>query len=204
MIGGIPVWLRCEDVPGTTSALQRLRASTDGGQTWDLFTNVYQRHCAQADAASSPVSSSHGSFTPASRQSLQQQHQQQQQQRGPNAPSSRQVPRPPSGLSPGGASPGGWADPRFRSHLDARAGQPQPQPQPHRHPSVGGVPLRGAEADPGLHASAPATSLPQWRADGLPTFNHSFPESFDARGGQNQYYSQFRVRVPTSSQYDAP
>lgn len=44
--------------------------------------------------------------------------------------------------------------------------------------------------------------LPAWRADGMPSFNDAFPAAFDANSGASQYYSQFRVRVPLSSQYD--
>ncbi|CAK9058656.1 unnamed protein product [Durusdinium trenchii] len=55
----------------------------------------------------------------------------------------------------------------------------------------------GAGARPG------EGGLPAWRADGLPTFHNAFPQSFDALSGARQYYSQFRVRVPTASQYDS-
>lgn len=44
--------------------------------------------------------------------------------------------------------------------------------------------------------------LPAWRADGLPAFNNAFPTSFSALSGPSHYYSQFRVRVPSSSQYE--
>ena len=47
------------------------------------------------------------------------------------------------------------------------------------------------------------SSLPAWRSDGLPTFHNAFPQSFNALSGATQYYSQFRVRVPSASQYEA-
>ncbi|CAE7830879.1 unnamed protein product [Symbiodinium microadriaticum] len=55
----------------------------------------------------------------------------------------------------------------------------------------------------GLSLERTEDGLPVWRADGLPAFNNAFPQSFDALSGASQYYSQFRVRVPTASQYEA-
>lgn len=51
-------------------------------------------------------------------------------------------------------------------------------------------------------AEAKGSSLPAWRSDGLPTFHNAFPQSFNALSGATQYYSQFRVRVPSASQYE--
>lgn len=67
----------------------------------------------------------------------------------------------------------------------------QEAPSSHRHQQE----ARNAPLDMGL---------PVWRPDGLPSFNNAFPASFSALSGSSQYYSQFRVRVPMSSQYDLP
>lgn len=55
----------------------------------------------------------------------------------------------------------------------------------------------------GLSLERTEDGLPVWRADGLPAFHNAFPQSFDALSGASQYYSQFRIRVPTASQYEA-
>eukprot|EP00930_Biecheleria_cincta_P020924 TRINITY_DN15618_c0_g1_i1.p1 TRINITY_DN15618_c0_g1~~TRINITY_DN15618_c0_g1_i1.p1 ORF type:complete len:429 (-),score=76.14 TRINITY_DN15618_c0_g1_i1:360-1646(-) len=52
-------------------------------------------------------------------------------------------------------------------------------------------------------ARAGEGGLPVWRSDGLPAFHNAFPQAFDASSGSSQYYSQFRVRVPTVSQYES-
>lgn len=49
---------------------------------------------------------------------------------------------------------------------------------------------------------AAAPGLPAWRSDGMPSFNDAFPAAFHAAAGSSHYYSQFRVRVPSGSQYE--
>ena len=67
-----------------------------------------------------------------------------------------------------------------------------------------GVTLPTAPDLPAAKTMAEAgSSLPAWRSDGLPTFHNAFPQSFNALSGATQYYSQFRVRVPSASQYEA-
>eukprot|EP00435_Cladocopium_sp_Y103_P003793 s4249_g1.t1 len=55
----------------------------------------------------------------------------------------------------------------------------------------------GQTTEPQRQLQPDGASLPAWRADGLPTFHNAFPQSFNALSGSSQYYSQFRVRVPT-------
>lgn len=174
IIGGVPVLLHYDETQASAPASTRLLASTDGGREWDLFTNVYQRHAMQAQQEAPR------SAAPAAQ--LRQQQQQQQQRAQPGMPRSGEA-RQQGARSPQNAS----SDSRgSRRWTDQRA------------PAEAG---RGADM-PIDHGMAEGESLPEFRSDGLPTFHGAFPSSFDARSGQNKYYSQFRVRVPTSSQYN--
>lgn len=71
--------------------------------------------------------------------------------------------------------------------------------------SWAGTVYSGLVSEPltGGAARAGEGGLPVWRSDGLPAFNNAFPQAFDALSGSSQYYSQFRVRVPTVSQYES-
>jgi len=180
MIEGIPVRLHFDESGVALLAAKRLRASTDGGRTWDLFVNVFQRHLAQASGGPTAPSPGHGP--------------------GP----SRQPPASTRAPGTAGAFRAAAAPPQSQQARYAR----DPHQQHHQHPHGAEAP-RGASHDgvvlPGggderLDANG---ALPRYRSDGLPAFNQAFPSSFDARAGQTNYYSSFRVRVPPKSQYES-
>jgi len=45
----------------------------------------------------------------------------------------------------------------------------------------------------------PQSQNPEWRPDGLPTFNDAFPTTFGAHDGASNYYASFRVRARNPS-----
>jgi len=77
----------------------------------------------------------------------------------------------------------------------------RPQGFATTEPNYDGPVRRGGFGDDDCSDST--AQMPAYRSDGLPTFNQAFPPQFDAHSGPSHYYNQFRVRVPTSSQYDS-
>jgi len=91
--------------------------------------------------------------------------------------------------------------PQARPSRKGQSSQDYSQQAPRiLEPVTGRGPASGPAGPAGDHA---ADGLPAWRPDGLPTFHNAFPQSFSAMSGATQYYSQFRVRVPTASQYES-
>lgn len=195
VIGGVPVLLHLDEQPGSVPAVKRLKASVDAGRSWDLFTDVFQRHAGQAPHAQA-VPQAHAQrqpHVPSQHVYQQQPHHYQQPQAAAPQPQARQA--WPNGFV--ASSPGV----RFQD-----ATSPGSHERPYSFDSRGQVETQRGMAQEVHFADEepppePQGVLPEWRNDGLPTFNRAFPASFDARGGQKQYYSNFRVRVPTTSQY---
>lgn len=133
---------------------QELRASSDGGHTWESFEALVMQHCSSSSAQDNSTLNIHrAGIRP-------------QQARSIPVSSQEYVRRQESSED--------------RSHLTAGS----------------------LLVTPVLHADL-NMELPAWRPDGMPTFNNAFPNNFDALSGPSEYYSQFRVRVPTASQYEA-
>jgi hypothetical protein len=185
IIGGVPVLLRSESLPGaprsrTGMPQLHLLASTDKGRTWELFENVYRRHVAQAMATGAPFEGepTHARMPP--------QRPGRNQQGFPSQERHQAAPpraSPHTGPPHAGPQQAPSRNASFAQYAHGRRDNPEAQP-----PSA---------CDSRCHSGE---DLPEWRSDGLPTFNQSFPPAFDARAGSSHYYNQFRVRVP--SHYD--
>eukprot|EP00929_Paragymnodinium_shiwhaense_P095598 TRINITY_DN56823_c0_g1_i2.p1 TRINITY_DN56823_c0_g1~~TRINITY_DN56823_c0_g1_i2.p1 ORF type:complete len:596 (-),score=103.25 TRINITY_DN56823_c0_g1_i2:12-1799(-) len=209
LLAGVSVRLQAHGEPGK----QRLLASGDEGKTWEVFEVLFQQHAqqqgAQAGGAGTPEhrsqtaspSANPGNEVPPSRSTR-------------SAPvraaalcscgalippdkpfcekcGQRNLLAAPPSRSPTSAGDHAGGSP-YSAHTPTR--QPHSTQQTQQAPNLGPIPLvpepQGEE-------------LPQYRSDGMPAFNEAFPTAFDAYGGSAQYYSQFRVRVPTDSQYES-